>query len=367
MASAVFHYRSSLPISWREKSKDASGAEAGGFRFEDLKRDHGARVLGGNATTTVFEGMVGSSRALAQVLDQVRSVAATDSTVLLQGETGTGKELISRALHNLSKRRNRNFVKFNCAAIPPGLLESELFGHERGAFTGAVTRKVGRFELADKGTLFLDEIGEIPPEIQVKLLRVLQEQEFEKLGSTQTQRVNVRFVAATNRDLAEMVSEGEFRSDLYFRLNVFPITVPALRERPEDIPVLTEFFVQQFARRMEKRIETIPTATVNQLQQYAWPGNIRELQNFLERAVILTNGETLGAPLQDLKMNVGTDPSAVTLNEAESSHILKTLRETNWVLGGPRGAAMRLGVKRTTLISKMRRLGLSRPAPGLPV
>ncbi|MGB2664732.1 MAG: sigma 54-interacting transcriptional regulator [Candidatus Acidiferrum sp.] len=367
MASAVMQYRSSLPTHWPENAADGIATEDRSFRFEGSKDGFGVRVPGASPGSHVFEGMVGSSKALKRVLDEVRSVAATDSTVLLQGETGTGKELISRALHKLSRRSGRNFVKFNCAAIPAGLLESELFGHERGAFTGAMTRKVGRCELADKGTLFLDEIGEIPSEIQVKLLGVLQEQEFEKLGSTQTQRVNVRFVSATNRNLAKMVSEGEFRSDLYFRLNVFPITVPALRERPEDIPLLTEFFVQQFAQRMGKRIEIIPAATMNQLTQYAWPGNIRELQNFLERAVILTSGPTLRAPLEDLKINVGTDPSAVTLNEAESSHILKTLRETNWVLGGPRGAAVRLGVKRTTLISRMRRLGLSRPAPGLAV
>ncbi len=367
MGTAVIQYRSALPTDRPDNSTDEIGAEDRSSRFEEPKDGFGARVPGTSLGPHVFEGMVGSSKALTRVLNEVRSVAATDSTVLLQGETGTGKELISRALHKLSRRSGRNFVKFNCAAIPAGLLESELFGHERGAFTGAMTRKVGRFELADKGTLFLDEIAEIPPEIQVKLLRVLQEQEFEKLGSTQTQRVDVRFVAATNRNLAEMVSESEFRSDLYFRLKVFPITVPALRERPEDIPLLSEFFVQQFAQRMEKRIEIIPAATMNQLKQYGWPGNIRELQNFLERAVILTTGPTLRAPLEDLKMNAGADPSAVTLNEAESSHILKTLGETNWVLGGPHGAAVRLGVKRTTLISKMRRLGLSRPAPGLAV
>ncbi len=367
MASAVIQCRSSLPTHWPENAAVGIATEDRSFGFEEPKDGFGARESGAVPALRVFEGMVGSSKALTRVLDEVRSVATTDSTVLLQGETGTGKELISRALHKLSLRNGRNFVKFNCAAIPAGLLESELFGHERGAFTGAVTRKVGRFELADKGTLFLDEIGEIPPEIQVKLLRVLQEQEFEKLGSTQTQRVNVRFVAATNRNLAEMVSEGEFRSDLYFRLNVFPITVPALRDRPEDIPALAEFFVQQFSQRMGKRIEAIPAATMNQLRQYGWPGNIRELQNFLERAVILTTGSTLRAPLEDLKMNARADSSAVTLNEAESSHILKTLRDTNWVLGGPHGAAVRLGVKRTTLISKMRRLGLSRPAPGFAV
>lgn len=310
-----------------------------------------------------FEGIIGSSSALKQVLDQVITVAATDSTVLVEGETGTGKELIARAIHNLSPRRERNFVKFNCAAVPLGLLESELFGHERGAFTGAIARKIGRFELADQGTLFLDEIGDIPLELQAKLLRILQEQEFEKLGSNHTQRVNVRLVAATNRDLKQMVAQKQFRSDLYFRINVFPVAVPSLRQRREDIPLLVKAFVNACSHRMNRRIENIPAATMAALMQYGWPGNIRELQNFIERAVILSPGRTLLAPLENLNWSEQLSPvGAVTLEQAECDHILKTLKETHWVLGGPKGAAERLGLKRTTLISKMRRLGLSRPS-----
>ena len=367
MASAVIQYRTSVPVKWEENPKADFPIMDATLRFGRFNADFDDRFSETPSMNPVFEGMIGCSRALKLVLDQVRTVAATDSTVLLEGETGTGKELISRAVHNLSQRSNRNFVKFNCSAIPLGLLESELFGHERGAFTGAIARKIGRFELAHKGTLFLDEIGEIPLEIQVKLLRVLQEQEFERLGGTQTQRVSVRLVAATNRNLAEMVSEGEFRSDLYFRLKVFPIRVPPLRERPEDIPLLAEFFLQQHSQRMGKRIDTIPATTMDRLKQYGWPGNVRELQNFIERAVILTTGAVLRAPLEDLKVTLRVDQPAVTLRQAESSHILKALRETNWVMGGPRGAAARLGLKRTTLISKMRKLGLSRPIPGLAV
>jgi len=367
MASAVFEYRPSLPAVWPENSEGEFRTANPTMRLEGINDAFDSGRSDADSAFDVFEGMIGSSAALKRVIEQVRTVAATDSTVLLEGETGTGKELISRAVHNLSRRRNSNFVKFNCAAIPLGLLESELFGHEKGAFTGAIARKIGRFELADKGTLFLDEIGEIPLELQVKLLRVLQEQEFERLGSTQTQRVNVRVVAATNRNLAEMVSEGEFRSDLYFRLNVFPITIPPLRERTEDIPLLTEFFLRQFSRRMGKLIDAIPASTMSQLKQYAWPGNVRELQNVIERAVILTDGSTLRVPLDDLEMPLASEEPAVTLRQAESCHILKTLRDTNWVLGGPRGAAVRLGLKRTTLISKMRKLGLSRPAPGVAV
>jgi formate hydrogenlyase transcriptional activator len=309
--------------------------------------------------------MIGASQALTRVITHVKTVAPTDSTVLLEGETGTGKELVSRAIHTLSQRRGRNFVKFNCAAIPSGLLESELFGHERGAFTGATTRKLGRFDLADRGTLFLDEVGEIPLELQPKLLRVLQEQEFERLGGTQTQQVNVRLVAATNRNLTQMVSAKEFRDDLYFRLNVFPIVIPPLRERREDIPLLVEFFVQEFSQRMNKQIDTVLASTMEQLTNYSWPGNIRELQNFIERAVILTSGSTLWVPLDDLKSPIEAEPAATTLKEAESGHILKILRETHWVVGGPRGAAARLGLKRTTLMGKIRRLGLSRPDPQL--
>ena len=364
MASAAVQCRPPLAGVWPEDSEDEFRSVDSTLRTEESDADAGGQLSQTDTTSHLFEGMIGCSEALRHMLDQVRTVASTDSTVLLQGETGTGKELISRALHKLSQRSHRPFVKFNCASIPGGLLESELFGHERGAFTGAVTRRAGRFELADKGTIFLDEIGEIPLELQAKLLRVLQEQEFEKLGSIQTQRVNVRFVAATNRNLAEMVSEGEFRSDLYFRLNVFPITVPALRERREDIPLLVQYFVRLFAQRMGKQIHTIPATTMLLLTEYSWPGNVRELQNFVERAVILTSGVVLHAPVEDLKATPTREGSAVTLREAESSHILKTLRETNWVLGGPRGAAVRLGVKRTTLISRMRKLGLSRPMPG---
>ncbi|HAP38450.1 MAG: sigma 54-interacting transcriptional regulator [Nitrospira sp.] len=309
-----------------------------------------------------FEEIVGESRALKQVLKQVQTVAATDSTVLILGETGSGKELIARALHNLSDRRERTFVKLNCAAIPTGLLESELFGHEKGAFTGAIATKIGRFELADRGTIFLDEVGEIPLELQVKLLRVLQEQEFERLGSTRTMRVNVRVIAATNRDLGQMVDEQKFRSDLYYRLKVFPVTVPPLRERVEDIPVLVRHFVQKFASRMKKRLESVPTDAMRALQAYGWPGNVRELENFIERAVILSSGSELFVPAAELKRPVlPPNGSATTLEEAERDHILKALRETNWVVGGSSGAAARLGMKRTTLQSKMQKLGIARP------
>jgi formate hydrogenlyase transcriptional activator len=274
-----------------------------------------------------------------------------------------GKELVARAIHDLSPRRDRTFVKLNCAAIPSGLLESELFGHEKGAFTGAIARKLGRFELADKGTLFLDEVGDIPLELQAKLLRVLQEQEFERLGSIHTLQVNVRLIAATNCDLIRMVAEKRFRTDLYYRLNIFPIRLPPLRQRREDIPVLVGAFVNQCARRMNKRIDLIPGEVMAALIQHDWPGNIRELQNFIERAVILSRGAMLLAPVTELKSSAGlaTVVSPITLEQAESSHILHTLQATNWVIGGPKGAAARLGVKRTTLIGKMRRLHLSRP------
>ena len=300
------------------------------------------------------------------MLKEVETVAPTDSTVLIRGETGTGKELIARALHDLSPRRDRTFVKLNCAAIPTGLLESELFGHEKGAFTGAITQKIGRFELAHQGTLFLDEVGDIPPELQPKLLRVLQEQEFERLGSTRTIRVDVRLVAATNRDLAQMVADGQFRSDLYYRLNVFPVVLPPLRERRDDIPLLVRHFTQQFARRMGRRIETIPAAVMDALVRYPWPGNIRELQNVIERAVILSRGPELEIPLSEFKQQtkaaLADFPSSLsTLEEAEREHILRALGETNWILGGPAGAAFKLGMKRTTLQSKMRKLGIARP------
>jgi transcriptional regulator with GAF, ATPase, and Fis domain len=308
-----------------------------------------------------FEQLIGNSPALEAVLDQVERVAPTDSTVLVQGETGTGKELIARAIHNISSRCGRSFVRMNCAAIPLDLLESELFGHERGAFTGAIAQRIGRFELADKGTLFLDEVGDIPLALQPKLLRVLQEQEFERLGSTQTHRVDVRLVAATNRDLAEMLKRGEFRSDLYYRLNVFPILLPPLRARREDIPALVTHFVEIFCRRMRKKIEHIPPETMFALRSYSWPGNVRELQNLIERAVILSNHGVLPNPLP-----AGTPkeaiifPPATTLRDSERALILNTLEAVEWVIGGPKGAAAKLGLKRTTLICKMQKLGIFR-------
>ena len=308
-----------------------------------------------------FEQIIGSSPALESVLEQVEQVAPTDSTALIQGETGTGKELIARAIHNLSARCGRPFVKLNCAAIPFDLLESELFGHERGAFTGAIAQKIGRFELADKGTLFLDEVGDIPPGLQPKLLRVLQEQEFERLGSTRTHQVDVRLVAATNRNLAEMVKRNEFRSDLYYRLNVFPLPLPPLRARREDIPALVEHFVDIYARRMGKQIEQIPPETMSALTWYQWPGNIRELQNFIERSVILTSGSVLHAPLANLKSAPEAESlGAITLEDAERDHIRKTLEHTRWVVAGPNGAAARLGIKRSTLYFRMQKLGISR-------
>jgi formate hydrogenlyase transcriptional activator len=305
-----------------------------------------------------FEGIVGSSVELREVLAQIRTVAPTDSTVLIEGETGTGKELIAQAIHTGSRRRNRPFVKLNCAAIPLGLLESEIFGHEKGAFTGAVAQKLGRFEVADGGTLFLDEIGDIPLELQAKLLRVLQEQEFERLGSTYTRRANVRVVAATNQNLTGLVAEKLFRMDLYYRLNVFPIALPPLRRRMEDIPLLVAHFVNRYATGMAKRIEKIPADGMEALMHHPWPGNIRELQNFIERAVILTNGDVLRLPPLPSHMAFPIEP--VTLEDAERYHILNALRETNWVVGGAAGAAARLGLKRTTLLSKMRRRGVSR-------
>ncbi len=309
-----------------------------------------------------FEQIIGESPALESVLKQVTRVAPTDSTVLIQGETGTGKELIARAIHNISSRCGRPFVKLNCAAIPLDLLESELFGHERGAFTGAIAQKTGRFELADKGTLFLDEIGDIPLALQPKLLRVLQEQEFERLGGTRTHQVNVRLVAATHRNLTEMMKRVEFRSDLYYRLNVFPVTLPPLRGRREDIPALVTHFVEMFCRRMDKQIEDIPEETMAALCSYHWPGNIRELQNLIERAVILSDGGVLPNPLPTVTTgDVTVSPAITTLRDSERNLILHTLEEAGWVIGGPRGAAAKLGVKRTTLIYKMQGLGISRP------
>jgi formate hydrogenlyase transcriptional activator len=308
-----------------------------------------------------FEQIIGNSPALESVLEQVEQVAPTDSTVLIQGETGTGKELVARAIHNLSARCGRPFVKLNCAAIPFDLLESELFGHERGAFTGAIAQKIGRFELADKGTLFLDEVGDIPAGLQPKLLRVLQEQEFERLGSTRTHQVDVRLVAATNRNLVDMVKHSQFRGDLYYRLNVFPIPLPPLRARREDIPALVEHFVEIYARRMDKQIERIPPETMSALSSYQWPGNIRELQNFIERSVILSSGNVLCPPLASLRAAAETESlEAVTLEDAERDHIRKILEQTRWVVAGPKGAAARLGIKRSTLYFRMQKLGISR-------
>ena len=315
-----------------------------------------------------FERIVGKSPALESVLEQVERVAPTDSTVLIQGETGTGKELIAQAIHNVSRRYGRPYVKLNCAAIPFDLLESELFGHERGAFTGAIAQKIGRFEMAHTGTLFLDEIGDIPLPLQPKLLRVLQEQEFERLGSGRTHRVDVRLVAATNQDLAQMVRRNEFRSDLYYRLNVFPIVLPPLRKRREDIALLVSHFVETFSRRMNKRISNIPKETLDAFTSYSWPGNVRELQNLVERAVIRSVDGVLPNPLPALLSNPLTasnknraTPTQGKFVDSQRALILETLRTAGWVIGGPNGAAAHLGLKRTTLVAKMKRLGISRP------
>lgn len=307
-----------------------------------------------------FQEIIGNSPALEFALAEVERVAPTDATVLILGETGTGKELIVRAIHNISGRCGRPFVKLNCAAIPFDLLESELFGHEKGAFTGAIAQNIGRFEMADTGTLFLDEIGDLPLALQPKLLRVLQEQEFERLGSGRTHRINVRLVAATHRDLAEMVAKKEFRSDLYYRLNVFPVALPPLRERREDIPELVSHFLDVFARRMGKRIDRIPQDILDAFISYSWPGNVRELQNLIERAVIRSNNGVLHNPLPD-KNPVTAIPSQDTFTDSTRALIIHALRETGWIIGGRAGAAARLGLARTTLIAKMKRLGISRP------
>ena len=305
-----------------------------------------------------FEGIVGQSSALRQVLQLVETVATSDSTVLLLGETGTGKELVARAIHDRSRRKERTLIKLNCAAIPTGLLESELFGHERGAFTGAVTQKIGRLELADQGTLFLDEVGDIPLELQPKLLRVLQDGEFERLGSTQTKKVDVRLVAATNRDLDRMIEDRQFRSDLYYRLNVFPIRIPPLRERPEDIPLLVRYFSQKYARRMEKQIDSIPAAAMRKLTRWHWPGNVRELQNLVERAVILTRGNSLAISLPELADGGAHLALARASSADEQDRIVRILKETKGHVGGPKGAAARMGIKRTTLLTRMKKMGI---------
>ncbi len=332
--------------------------------LEKLKSDFEEELVGPGdemRNDPHFEEIVGRSAALQHVLRQVEVAAPTDSGVLILGETGTGKELLARAIHNLSPRRDRPFIKLNCAAIPSGLLESELFGHERGAFTGALMRKAGRFELADKGTLFLDEVGDMPLELQPKLSRVLQEHEFERLGSTRTQQVNVRVVAATHRDLKQMMENGEFRSDLYYRLHVFPLLVPPLRERREDVPLLVRHFLGKYTQRMKRSIKRIPAPAMEALTNYSWPGNVRELQNFIERAVILSPSGDLRAPLGELREAVVQTPSPKlsTLEEMEREHVLRAIRASNWVLGGPNGAAARLGMKRTTLTYRIRKLNIA--------
>ena len=308
-----------------------------------------------------FDEIVGSGPALRGVLQQIQTAAPTDSSILIQGETGTGKELVARAIHRLSSRANATFVKLNCAAIPAGLIESELLGHEKGAFTGAVGQRIGRFELAHKGTLFLDEIGELPLEMQPKLLRVLQDGQFERLGGTRTIHSDFRLVAATNRDLRDMVAHQQFRADLFYRVNVFPITLPSLRERREDIPTLVRYFVQEFSTRMRKNIESIPAEVMETLVNYSWPGNIRELRNIIERSVILTSGKRLAIPKDDLRESRSPAPSPViTMEDAERRHIMDALDASNWVVGGPGGAASMLGLKRSTLQSRMQKLGIMR-------
>lgn len=336
-----------------QKKKDEEALRRG-----ELERRYLEEEL---STEYRFEEIIGESRGLKKVLKQVETVAREEATVLILGETGTGKELIARAIHELSPRKERTFVKLNCSAIPAGLLESELFGHERGAFTGALTQKIGRLELAHEGTLFLDEIGDLPLELQPKILRALQEREFDRLGGTKTIPVNVRLIAATNRNLAKMVAEREFRSDLYYRLKVFPIEIPPLRERREDIPILVNYFVHKHSRRMNRQIASVPPETMEVLRKWSWPGNVRELENFTERAVILTQGAVLRAPLSELK--VADEPASEldpSLENAEREHILRVLRETKGMIGGPHGAAKRLGLKRTTLNSKMKKLGIGR-------
>jgi formate hydrogenlyase transcriptional activator len=340
-----------------------TGSEASKMQLKEFKSDTWQDNIELEAeipSEWKFEEIVGRSAGLTNMLRLLELVAPTDSNVLIRGETGTGKELVARAIHNLSARRDRPLIKLNCAAIPSGLLESELFGYEKGAFTGAVMRKAGRFEIADKGTLFLDEVGDIPLELQPKLLRVLQEHEFERLGSARTQQVDVRIVAATHRDLREMIEDGEFRSDLFYRLHVFPLAVPPLRERREDIPLLVRHYVERFSRRMKRQIETIPSRTMEAITNYSWPGNVRELQNFIERAVIVSSGTALRAPVGELKeVSVRSpDPELSSLKEVEREYVMRAMRKSNWVIGGPNGAAARLGMKRTTLAYRIRKLNI---------
>jgi formate hydrogenlyase transcriptional activator len=350
MSAAVFEFALpgfSVSEDVEDPTQDDCASELGIMRTEFRSREK-------------WEGIIGSSPALQSVLENVKRVAPTDSTVLILGETGTGKELISQAVHNLSARSRRPLIKLNCAAIPFDLLDCELFGHEKGAFTGAIARRTGRFEMADTGTLFLDEIGDIPLKLQPKLLRVLQEQEFERLGSGRTHHINVRLVAATHRDLKQMVQDGEFRSDLYYRLHVFPLLVPPLRERREDIPLLARHFVDEYARRMGRHIESISSHAMEALTSYSWPGNVRELQNFIERAVILTPGSVLRPPIAELKEAVVENSSSelCTLKEMEREHVLRAIRASNWKIGGQDGAAARLGIKRTTLLYRIRKLNI---------
>jgi len=352
------------PVQWMLNDKGPSHEQSASAPAREiiapLSSDVNEDLRLGKEVGTVadFEGIVGQSSALREVLQLVETVATSDSTVLLQGETGTGKELVARAIHDRSRRKERMFVKLNCAAIPSGLLESELFGHERGAFTGAITEKPGRLELADRGTLFLDEVGDIPQELQPKFLRVLQDGEFERLGSTRTKKVDLRLVAATNRNLAEMIKGRQFRSDLYYRLSVFPIRIPPLRERPEDIPLLVGYFSQKYASRMQKRIESIPAAAMRKLTHWHWPGNIRELQNLVERAVILTRLGTLAISVPELENSGGNLGPAGFDNFDEQDRIVRILKETKGQVGGPNGAAVRMGVKRTTLLARMNRMGI---------
>src|ERR1700675_4495868 len=357
-----YEYVKSLHLSQSRGDVSVEVSVGDGATITDPVTDHAERA---------FERIIGNSTALESVLEQVEQVAPTDSTVLIEGETGTGKELIAHAIHNASQRYGRAFVKLNCAAIPLDLLESELFGHEKGAFTGAIAQKVGRFEMADKGTLFLDEVGDIPTALQPKLLRVLQEQEFERLGSGRTHKVDVRLVAATNRNLLKMVTRGQFRNDLYYRLNVFPILLPALRERREDIPSLVTHFVKIFSRRMGKRIDSIPSEMMVAFQGHSWPGNIRELQNLVERAVILSRDGVLPNPFHKKQTELMIPGlyrtrafhSSMILEDSDRALILETLEQAGWIVGGARGAAAKLGLKRTTLLAKMKRLGISRPIP----